>query len=295
MKKSICILITAAAATLMALQPAAAQKIQSVSGEYRYVVPDNVTMAEARRTAEKRARTEAIAQTFGTIISQSTSTVIKNDTGQSTVDFLSLNESDVKGEWLSNTRDPEYQYLVDERTGQQVVICRVWGKAREIVAAKVDFTAKILRKEADPAFESETFKNGDQFYLYFTSPTDGYLAVYMVDAEQTAYCLLPYMNDTDGQTRIVGGREYIFFSIEKADRDERAIVDEYVMTTPRSVEHDNIYIISPPNASTTANDLYATDGLPRQLNFADFHKWLTRCRTRDAQMATMQKVVTIKK
>ena len=182
----------------MVFQAAPAQKIQNVYGEYRYVVPDNVTMAEARRTAEKRARTEAIAEAFGTVITQSNSTVIKNDTGKSTVDFLSLNESDVKGEWLSNTRDTEFQFLVDEYTGQQVVICRVWGKAREIVAAKVDFTAKILRKEADPAFESETFKNGDQFYLYFSSPTDGYLAVYMVDAEQTAYCLLPYMNDTDG-------------------------------------------------------------------------------------------------
>ena len=271
----------------MVFQAAPAQKIQNVYGEYRYVVPDNVTMAEARRTAEKRARTEAIAEAFGTVITQSNSTVIKNDTGKSTVDFLSLNESDVKGEWLSNTRDTEFQFLVDEYTGQQVVICRVWGKAREIVAAKVDFTAKILRKEADPAFESETFKNGDQFYLYFSSPTDGYLAVYMVDAEQTAYCLLPYMNDTDG-------REYIFFSIDKAERDERPVVDEYVMTTPRSVEHDNIYIIFSPNEFTKANDLYATDGLPRQLNFADFHKWLTRCRTRDAQMTMVQKVVTIK-
>ena len=278
----------------MVFQAAPAQKIQNVYGEYRYVVPDNVTMAEARRTAEKRARTEAIAEAFGTVITQSNSTVIKNDTGKSTVDFLSLNESDVKGEWLSNTRDTEFQFLVDEYTGQQVVICRVWGKAREIVAAKVDFTAKILRKEADPAFESETFKNGDQFYLYFSSPTDGYLAVYMVDAEQTAYCLLPYMNDTDGQARIVGGREYIFFSIDKAERDERPVVGEYVMTTPRSVEHDNIYIIFSPNEFTKANDLYATDGLPRQLNFADFHKWLTRCRTRDAQMTMVQKVVTIK-
>ena len=278
----------------MVFQAAPAQKIQNVYGEYRYVIPDNVTMAEARRTAEKRARTEAIAEAFGTVITQSNSTVIKNDTGKSTVDFLSLNESDVKGEWLSNTRDTEFQFHVDERTGQQVVICRVWGKAREIVAAKVDFTAKILRKEADPAFESETFKNGDQFYLYFSSPTDGYLAVYMVDAEQTAYCLLPYMNDTDGQARIVGGREYIFFSIDKAERDERPVVDEYVMTTPRSVEHDNIYIIFSPNEFTKANDLYATDGLPRQLNFADFHKWLTRCRTRDAQMTMVQKVVTIK-
>lgn len=278
----------------MVFQAAPAQKIQNVYGEYRYVVPDNVTMAEARRTAEKRARTEAIAEAFGTVITQSNSTVIKNDTGKSTVDFLSLNESDVKGEWLSNTRDTEFQFLVDEYTGQQVVICRVWGKAREIVAAKVDFTAKILRKEADPAFESETFKNGDQFYLYFSSPTDGYLAVYMVDAEQTAYCLLPYMNDTDGQARIVGGREYIFFSIDKAERDERPVVDEYVMTTPRSVEHNNIYIIFSPNEFTKANDLYATDGLPRQLNFADFHKWFTRCRTRDAQMTMVQKVVTIK-
>ena len=286
---------TLAAVALVAATASYAQKIYNVTGEYRYVMSERETLEEAKRTAEYRAKIQALADKFGTVITQSNSTVLKNATGESSVDFLSLNMSDVKGEWIENITEPKFSVPeFDQRSQMFVITCTVHGKVREIVAPKIDFAAKILRKEPDTAFESDVFKNGDQFFLWFKSPTNGYLAVYMIDTEQTAYCLLPYMNDTDGQCTVEGGREYIFFSPANADLAERTIVDEYVMTTEQSSEVDNIYVVFSPNEFIKANDSLADNGLPRQLSFAEFHKWLAKCRTHDPGMSLIPIAVTIK-
>ncbi|MBP3482524.1 MAG: DUF4384 domain-containing protein [Alistipes sp.] len=284
------------AAAVVSVACSYAQKIYTVTGTYRYVASENESLSEAKQKAVYKARIQALADKFGTVIAQSNSTVMKNSTGQSSVDFLSLTMSDVRGEWLEDISKPKFlDPEVDARSGLLVITCTVHGKVREIVSPKIDFAAKILRKEPDKAFESDIFKNGDQFFLWFKSPTDGWLAVYMIDAEQTAYCLLPYMNDTDGQAAVEGGREYVFFSLDTADGAERDIVDEYVMTTERSAETNSIYVVFSPNRFVKANDSLETGGLPRQLSFADFHKWLAKCRTHDSQMALMPLSVTIRR
>ena len=283
--------------TLCALagSPLVAQSTRKVSGEYRYAVPDHVPMEKARHIAETQAKIEALAAVFGWNIMQADALSVKNTDGDSQVDFRSFSESDVKGEWLSDTREPQFSYSIDAHTGRQVVVCRVEGMAREITGPRTEFTAKLLRKVPDPDFESDRFGDGDTFYLYFTAPADGYLAVYLRDETGTVYCLLPYMRDTDGQVPVTGGREYLFFSIDKAPLAERSVVDEYVMTATHDDECNYLYIIFSPNPFTKTADRHAVEGLPRQLSYADFHRWLSRCRTRDARMAVDTKLVTIEK
>ena len=53
---------------LLATLPAAAQKIQKVCGEYTYYVPENVSRSAAMRTALERAKIQALADKFGTIV-----------------------------------------------------------------------------------------------------------------------------------------------------------------------------------------------------------------------------------
>lgn len=61
-----------------------------------------------------------------------------------------------------------------------VVEVYVNGKAREKNGAGVEFDAKVLRNGTDLKFESLDFQNGDDLYLYFKSPVDGYLVVYLL-------------------------------------------------------------------------------------------------------------------
>ena len=139
-----------------------AQKVQKVMASYTYYAPENVTLEEAKRTALDRAKIQAIADAFGTLVTQSNSTVISNQNGKSDSRFLSLGGSEVKGEWIETTKAPVYNIRYEGN--MLVVSVEVSGRIREITSAGIDFTAKILRNGTEDRFESEEFRNGDDLH-----------------------------------------------------------------------------------------------------------------------------------
>lgn len=267
------------------------QKMKTVEGEYTYRVPENITVEQAKRTALDRAMIQALADEFGTIVSQSNTTRIENKNGKSDIDFLSIGGSEVKGEWMETTGNPVFDIRYEG--DMLIVYCKVKGKAREIVSAGIDFQAHILRNGTDDKFESDQFRGGDDLYLSFKSPVSGYLAVYLIDAENQAYCLLPYRNLTEGIYPIQANQRYTFFNIKEAPLQERPFVDEYVLTCERESEQNQIYIVFSPNQFVKAVDNDSSDLLPRELGFADFQKWLVKCRKHDKDMNLMIKPITI--
>lgn len=273
--------------------PAFSQKMKTVEGEYTYHAPENVTLEEAKRTALDRAKIQALADAFGTIVSQTNATLMENRNGKSDVDFLSIGGSEVKGEWIETIGQPDYNISYEQ--GMLVVKVSVKGKAREIVSAQIDIVAKILGNGTEDKFESDEFRSGDDLYLSFMSPVSGYLAVYLVDAEQTAYCLLPYRNQTDGIYKVEANRRYLFFNIKEAPAQERQFVDEYVMTCNRSSEYNQIYVIFSPQPFAKAADNVSAELLPRELKFEEFHKWLVKCRKQDVNMQIINKMIQITK
>lgn len=262
--------------------PVFSQKMKTVEGEYTYHAPENVTLEEAKRIALDRAKIQALADAFGTIVSQTNATHVQNRNGNSDIDFLSIGGSEVKGEWIETIGEPQYDISYEQ--GMLVVKVSVKGKAREIVSAQIDIKAKVLRNGTEDKFESDEFRNGDDLYLSFVSPVSGYLAVYLVDAEQKAYCLLPYRSQTDGIYKVEANRRYVFFNIKEASGQECQYVDEYVMTCSRSSEHNQIYVIFSPQPFAKAADNAAAETLPRELSFEDFQKWLVKNRKQNEQM-----------
>lgn len=132
-----------------------AQKVKTVEGEYTYHAPENVTIEQARRIALERAKIQALADEFGTIVQQQNVTRVENSNGESTTDFFSVGGSEVKGEWLGDEDEPEYKISYDDN--MLVVTCRVKGKARELVSAKIDFQARVLRNGTEDKFEDSEF------------------------------------------------------------------------------------------------------------------------------------------
>ena len=270
-----------------------AQKMKTVEGEYTYHAPENVTVEQARRTALDRAMIQALADEFGTIVSQSNATRVENRNGHSDIDFLSIGGSEVKGEWIETIGEPIYNIRYEG--DMLIVTCKVKGKAREIISAGIDFQARILRNGTGDKFESDQFRSGDDLYLSFTSPLSGYLAVYLVDADGQAFCLLPYRNQTDGIYPIEANRRYLFFNMKEASQNERSYVDEYVMTCERSSEQNQIYVIFSPNQFAKAVDNQSNANLPRELKFEDFQKWLVKCRKHDKEMNLRTFLIVINK
>lgn len=272
-----------------------AQKLVKVHGEYVYRGPENVSLAEARRIALERAKTRALADAFGTVISRSNSTTVTNRSGQSSVDFMTIGASEVRGEWIETIGEPIYSEPFYEQ-GMLVFKVNVEGRAREIKDAGIAYEAKLLRNGTEPKYESSEFRDGDDLYLYFKSPANGFLTVYLHD-EITGhvYCLLPYKTSSLAAYPIEHDRPYVFFSAKAASADERPIVDEYTMTCGHPVEHNTVYIVFSPNTFTKANSAISKELLPRELLFKDFQKWLAECRSNDLDMDMKALQITINK
>ena len=269
-----------------------AQKVKTIEGEYTYHAPENVSLQEARNTALYRAQIQALADEFGTLVSQSNLTQVENTNGTSNTSFLSLGSSDVKGEWIETIGKPEYQVSYDQE--MLVVTCRVKGRAREIISASIEYHAKILKNGTEDKFESDQFLNGDALYLSFQSPIKGFLAVYLVDAEEHAYCILPYRNQETGIYPIRANQRYLFFDMNNAPESDRVFLDEYYMTCSGTSEQNQIYVIFSPNQFVKAMDVGINDSLPRELNYKDFQKWLAKCRLHDKDMQLTKQIITIK-
>ena len=82
-------------------------KTCTVKGEYVYLASPSQSVDEAKRIATERARIQALANEFGTVISQSISTAVMEG-GSTGSQFQATSQSDVRGEWIADTREPEF-------------------------------------------------------------------------------------------------------------------------------------------------------------------------------------------
>ena len=256
------------------------QKTEKVTATYTYYAPEHISQAEAKRIALDRAKITAIADAFGTIVTQSNTNVVSVQNGKTEERFFSLGGSEVKGEWIETLKDPVYDIRYE---GDMLVVSvEVTGRIREIVGAGIDFTAKVLRNGVEEKFESTEFRSGDDLFLYFKSPVDGYLTVYLLDETSgDVFCLLPYRASGEGAYRIEHDRPYVLFS-SKHELNNPGDVDEYNMTCNSDKEYNDVYVIFSPNAFAKANaNEVMSEVLPRQLSFEDYQKWLAKLRKKD--------------
>lgn len=268
-------------------------KVVEVKGESDYYAPGYMSTDHAKEKALEQTKIKLISDEFGTNITQMNSTIVANRDGYSNIDFISFSSSDVKGEWIETIGDPIFN--VSHDSGITIVHCTVKGVIREVLSAPIDIKAKVLRNGTTDKFEGYDFKSDDDMYLSFQSPVDGYLAVYLLDAEGNAFCLLPYRAQTDGIQKIDANKPYTFFSIADAPVAERNLVDEYTMTCSGEFESNQIHVLFSSNAFTKANDNDLGDFLPRELSNKDYQKWLAKVRKKEVNLTLKRALISIKK
>lgn len=269
-----------------------AQRTKKVRAEYTYHAPENISLEEAKRITLERAKIQAIADEFGTVVSQSNTTLVSNRSGESSTDFFSLGGNEVKGEWTETIGEPTYDISYEQ--GMLVVKAIVSGRIQEIVSVQIDLKVEVLCNGTDLKFARTDFKSGDDLYLYFQSPVNGYLAVYLLDeVSQMVYCLLPYKSSSEAVAPIEKDNPYIFFSSKHAG-DKGHSVDEYTMTCNSSIERNTIYVVFSPNEFAKANSNHVEELLPQELSFEEFQKWLVKGRNKDKEMNVVHKTLIIK-
>lgn len=267
----------------------------NICGEYTFIAPGNISLENAKEIAVERARIDALAAQFGRTVTQQTATVIRSEIEAFDARFLSLGGSEVRGIWLEDTREPTIEPRFEQGTFV-VRVSNVCGRARAITNVAIDVDARVLRNGTDAKHEDNNFRHGDDLFLSFRSPINGFLAVYLVDESLTAFRLLPYGNDTRGVgASIIGGQDHIFFSRRHIEcRDEAAMVDEYQLYIEKPVEHAFVYIIFSPEEFIVTNAARPNEpSLPRTLPFEEFRRWLAGNREHHDRMTIREKVLTI--
>lgn len=270
-----------------------AGKVKTVEGEYIFYAPENMSPAEARRVALERAMITAIANEFGTLVSQNSSSVIKNDGSDSQNSFFSIGGSEVKGEWIRTIGEPEYAISYEQ--DMLVVKVKVKGEACEIESASIDLDVRLLKNKADLKFESREFQNNDDIFLYFKSPENGYLAVFLLDETSAEVSmLLPYEASGQSSYPVKRGKPYIFFSENTCDASEADKVENYILVCNNDVEYNSVYLVFSPNKFTSPHSDMRNLDVP-VLSYEEFNKWLVKNRKRDREMNIQTITVKIKK
>lgn len=267
-----------------------AQKMVKVTGTARYVMSDTETRQEARRNALYQAQTNALEAEFGRLVTEDNRMTQSNVNGNTSQSFHSLSRSEVRGEWIETIGEPEYEY--DFVNGVDVIICTVHGRAREIKAARIDIIAKTLNRP-DMTAETTDFHENEKLYMYFRSPKNGYLAIYLHDvASDEVYCLLPYPKSDESIVEVQHDTPYVFFE-RKGSSDYSVEELDMTLSPGNKEELNSIYVIYSPTLFSKAN-AQMDGGLPH-LPFDDFQSWLTRSQRQDSKMQVINKSVIVKK
>ena len=271
--------------------------IKHISITYEYISDNpNETPEQAEQAAIQMAQQKALEEHFGLDVVGITSTMQRNRQEglqvSSTSDVFSLRETSVRGEWIETISQKVLEKTFEK--GFWHVKVYIAGRARNHSTEKPEIQYTFINNAHDKQ-NRDQYYDGDDIFLRFTSPISGALCVYLVDAEQNAYCLLPYQSSTIGYQKINANQEYLFFS---TSTDPNA--DEYTLNTVQSSEQNALYVIFSPNTFTKAIDQQAgknwrDEQLPRFLSYEDLMKWLARNQTRDENMVVRREVVTIRK
>lgn len=281
--------ILASALVLLSLTSFAAKPREaSVKGTYTYYGDGTLSPAECKRRALEGARLEALAKEFGTIVSQNiVQHDLVNSQGESTY-FSALSATEVKGEWLADEGEPQYNVSVD-KNGHLVVQCTVKGRARELSNEAVEFDALVLRNGTTRQCADTQFRDGDDMRVLLKSPVDGYVAIFLADDDHNVFRLLPYRDDSAGEVKVKHGQEYLFFDPNSHDSSFGS-VDEICMSA-ENVEHNKVYVVMAPKRFSLPVTHVLDESAPLYLSLEDFNSWLAKTRRADTQMGV--KVINI--
>lgn len=286
---------------LLAIVPlmSSAQRTVTASGTYVYYAPMNVTPDLAELTAIERTKIDIIEKEFGRVMGVSNYTEVMNQGESSSVKFLSLGESEVMGEWVETIGKPEVKHSFADNL--QVITVTLSGRIREISKTQPDFTARVLRNGTADRYESAEFRDGDDLFISFESPVDGYVAIYLYDLSGVNR-LLPMKYSGHPANFVSADTKYVFFADgisryeDIAWRHQNSIHSDYGLTCEGESEVNRIYIIFSPTPFTTVRDEIPEDvTAPASIDFDGFQKWLSRCRKRDKEMALRIRDIVIRR
>jgi len=255
-------------------------KITTTSGTAQIRLEQNMTKEEAYIKVEQLAIIDAITNAFGTYVGQESNLTVES--GKSSFNIVGTTK--VKGDWietLDKKMDEESRELKGDFGKQQEtwITCKIKGRVKE-ASPKADIDVYTL-SYPNVASKSTNFKSGDMMYLYFKSPIDGFLSVYL-DDNKNVFKILPYNNmESISCLKVEADKEYIFFSTSKEHNFFENSVDELELFTPLKTEKNVLHVLfsGTDHQKPRLTDAKEQEGkylLPKSLSRQQSADWLAK-------------------
>ncbi len=274
--------------------------IKIANGSAQIEFPDYKSRVEVEEEAEKFAKINALEKAFGKVIIQGNSTYIKNiNTGkkvETNSSFSMIANTYVKGEVVEVidkkiTDVKGYTIIDDKKVEVTEIKCDIKVKVRELVAPPIDYEVYTL-SYTNKRSKTTSFISNDTLYLYFKSPVNGYLSVFLDDTKNSQR-LLPYNNMPSGYDNgipIKADKEYIFFSTKPQFdyfKSDNFKADIYQLYAESAQDLNRLFIVfskepfDKPALKDNINREKLTEAeikgghtMPKALESTKFQKWL---------------------
>lgn len=259
------------------------QRTEKVQKTIVYCAEGYQSIEQAKQIAVEQCKIAAIDSLFGANVAGRATNIVSIGNGKEVNEFVEISNVDVRGRWIKDLDAPKFGKIWYENNLLNITVT-VKGKVREIVSSPIECKVKVMCDGTDEDNVRNDFKDGNDLYLSFTSPVDGYLVIYYVDDSLNAFRVLPYYKQNTGAYRIEANREYIFFSEEKAPEEDKPFVEGYSLDTNKDMETNQLYVIFSPNKFTKPIDKVIEEKRPRQLSWKEFQSWFSKCLNNDEDM-----------
>lgn len=264
-----------------------------VSGEGIYYLEGKDNLADARSMAVGIARSNAIESAFGTALS-STSQYQAYETaeGESSDSFYTLMRSVQTGIWVRDLEEPEVTNFMgeDDIFGYKA---KVRGLVRPLMSMPVETRGRVFvdkGKDTGLTYESSTIRRGDEFFFGFIAASDGFLAVYVVDENESVCKAAPFGRNSMPLRRISAEKEAIL-------RDEyMKNLAEISRPESREVFNRVVYVFSPNEFTLPlSEEADPVTGMPPVMDLAKFHTWLQDMAVTDPRFTVSWQTIAIKR
>jgi hypothetical protein len=288
------------------------QAIKTETGEFSIRVESDKSELETQNKGIEQARINAIKKAFGEKMLQGNNTWIENYQGKEKVESQTMvsltSETYVNGEWLEDVKEPkiEKEFKDGALWLKITVVCKVRELTNQTNQPFSYFTSSCPDLKCKTSF----FNDGQDFYLFFKSPVNGFLAAYLeVPKEGKTYRLLPYQSQaSQGSFAIQADKEYFFFSPEHGSKEFKSFIDEISVTLyDKSVPESNTLIVifseknqfGKPSLENTRNHsgkgTHSDEGiiLPASIGITEFNKWYINLRQQVKDLQVDRFIFTI--
>jgi len=262
------------------------QKIKNASGEVMFRLEEHISKDDLKDKLRKQAIIRAIENTYGSTVTQKTEIQIQDGHTRFNIDGTTM----VRGEWIKTTEEKFSEEIREVRTekGKRLevwITCKIKGKVREITSSPVVIDFSTGNCPDSKKCGTSVFKNGESMYLFFKTPVDGFLSIYVVENDH-AFRILPYQQMSSVYAHAVpvkGNENYVFFSNYQSHDYfpdfSFYLVDELLMITDKEEENLKFYVIFSTDMFHSAlldegKETEAGGEIPKSLSTNLFIKWL---------------------